>query len=169
MSENPMREIRLEKLTLNMCTGEPGPELEKAKKLLAMVSGKKVVLTKSHKRSTFGVAKGRQIGVMTTLRGPEAHEFLGKLLHAVENKLDPSKFDENGNFSFGIAEYIEIPGIEYDPDIGIMGFDVCVTLTRPGYRVRKRAYRKQRVGRSHLIRAEEAMEWVKKEFGVEVA
>ena len=54
MNENPMKEIRLEKLTLNMCTGEPGPELEKAKKLLEMLTDGKVVTTRSHKRSTFG-------------------------------------------------------------------------------------------------------------------
>ena len=69
---------------------------------------------------------------MSTMRGAVAREFLGKLLQSLENKLDPSKFDTNGNFSFGIPEYIEIPGVEYDPDIGIMGFDVSVTLTRPG-------------------------------------
>ncbi len=160
---NQMKEIRLEKLTLNMCTGEPGPELEKAKKLLKMVTGKKVVLTKSHKRSTFGVAKGRQIGVMTTLRGREAHEFLARLLQAAENKLDAS-----GNFSFGLAEYIDIPGVEYDPDIGIRGFDVCVTLERPGYRVKRRKYKQQPVGKSHQITAAEAKEWVKREFGAEV-
>ena len=168
MNENPMKEIRLEKITLNMCTGEPGPELEKAKKLLEMLSGKKVIVTKSRKRSTFGVPKGRPIGVMTTMRGANAHDFLSRLFQTLENKLDPSKFDAYGNFSFGMAEYIEIPGVEYDPEIGIMGFDVCVTLTRPGYRVRKRGYKKQRVGKSHIITAEEAMEWVKREFGVEV-
>jgi large subunit ribosomal protein L5 len=166
---NRMKEIRLEKLTLNMGAGEPGPELEKSKKLLEMVTGKKVVLTKSKKRSTFGVAKGRHIGVMTTIRGNEAHELLERLLRAVENKLDSARFDSSGNFSFGIAEYIEIPEVDYDPDIGIRGFDVCVTLERPGYRVKKREYKKRSVGKSHLITPDEAREWVKSEFGVDVS
>ncbi len=165
---NRMREIRLEKVTLNMCTGEPGPELEKAKALLKLVSGKKVVLTKSHKRSTFGVAKGRQIGVMTTLRGREAHDLLARLLQGAENKLKSSSFDKSGNFSFGLAEYIEIPGVEYDPEIGIKGFDVCVSLERAGYRVKRRGYKQSRVGKPHLITPDEAIEWVKREFGIEV-
>jgi large subunit ribosomal protein L5 len=165
---NPMKNIRLEKITLNMCTGQPGPELEKSKKLLETITGNKVILTKSHKRSTFGVAKGRQIGVMTTIRGRKAHEFLARLLHAVENKLSSGMFDTNGNFSFGIAEYIDVPGANYDPEIGIRGFDVCVTLERPGYRVKRRKYKRKPVGKSHRITPEEAMEWVKKEFGAEV-
>lgn len=163
-----MREIRIEKLTLNMSTGAPGPELEKARKLLGMISGKKIVTTKTHKRSTFGVAKGREIGAMTTLRGEEARELLVRLLQSVENKMVSTQFDENGNFSLGIEEYINIPGVNYDPDIGIMGFDVSVSLERPGYRVKKRSCGKTKVGKSHRITPEEAMEWVKKEFDVQL-
>jgi len=166
---NPMKRIRLEKVTLNMCTGEPGPQLEKAKKLLETLSGRKVVITKTHKRNTFGVAKGRQIGVMTTLRGKEARDVLAKLLKAVESKLKASQFDSSGNFSFGIEEYINIPGVNYDPEIGIMGLDVCVTLNRPGYRVSRKAYRPGRLGKGHRIKPEEAREWAVKEFSVEVA
>ena len=89
-------------------------------------------------------------------------------IQAKENKIEATKFDNNGNFSFGIAEYIDIPDVDYDPDIGILGFDVAVTLERPGYRVRKRKYRQQKVGKDHIIKAEEAIEWVKREFGIEV-
>ena len=39
---------------------------------------------------------------------------------------------------FGIPEYINIPGIEYDPDIGIIGLEACVTLERPGFRIKKK-------------------------------
>jgi large subunit ribosomal protein L5 len=165
---NRMKEIRLEKVTLNMCTGAPGPELEKAKKLLGMISGRKVVKTKSRKRSTFGVAKGREIGVMTTLRGEEARELLSKLFKAVDNKIQSSQFDSSGNFSIGLAEYINIPGVEYDPEIGIVGFDISVTLERPGFRVKRRKHMRQGVGKPHRITAGEAIEWVRKEFGVEV-
>jgi len=166
---NPMKEIRIEKVTLNMSTGAPGPELEKAQKLLETISGRHVVKTRSRKRNTFGVAKGREIGVMTTLRGREARELLEKLIKANEGRLKKSQFDSNGNFSFGIEEYINIPGVNYDPDIGIMGFDVAVTLERRGYRVRKRSYDNRPVGKEHIIKPEEAIEWVKKEFGAEVS
>ncbi len=163
-----MKEIRIEKVTFNMSTGAPGPELEKAKKLLKMITGKKIVTTTTHKRSTFGVAKGRDIGAMTTLRGEEAKNVLTKLFQSLENKIKATQFDANGNFSLGIEEYINIPGINYDPDIGIMGFDVSVSLERPGYRVKKRSYARSKVGNAHRITTEEAMEWVKKEFKVDI-
>ena len=74
-----MKNIRISKITLNMSTGEPGQRLEKAKKLLEIISGGKVVLTKTHKRSTFGVAKGRQIGAMTTMRGTGTKTMLTRI------------------------------------------------------------------------------------------
>ena len=163
---NPMREIRLEKVTLNMGAGEAGPQLEKSQKILEKVSGKKIVVTRAHKRSTFGVAKKRPIGAMTTLRNEPARQLLENLLKGVENILSKNCFDKNGNFSFGIKEYIHIPGTKYDPDVGILGLDVAVTLKRPGYRVKLRRIRPAKLGHKHRITPEESMEWVKKEFAV---
>jgi large subunit ribosomal protein L5 len=164
MSENPMRTIRLEKLTLNIGAGEAGPGLDKAKALLEKLSQKKVVVTSARKRTTFGTPKGRPIGVKVTLRGQAARELLERLLQASDNRLRPGQFDSNGNFSFGIKEYIHIPGFKYDPDIGILGMDVCVTLMRPGFRVSRKRIRPGRIGRSHRITPEEAQKWVTKEF-----
>jgi len=165
---NPMREVRLEKVTVNMGAGESGPKLEKCKKIMETLTGKKVVITLTHKRTTFGVAKKRPIGVKVTLRGEEAMEFLKRVLQAVENKLSYSQFDDNGNFSFGIREYIHIPGMKYDPDVGILGMDVCVTLERPGFRVKKRRIRPGKIGKSHRISKGEAVEWAKENLGVEI-
>ena len=165
---NKMRNIRLEKLTLNVGAGEAGPTLEKGKLMLEKITSKKVVITHAHKRNTFGVPKAKAIGVKVTLRGNGAIEVLKQLLSAVDNKIKAKQFDRNGNLSFGVHEYINIPGMKYDPDIGIMGFDVCVTLERPGFRVKKRALRPGKVGKSHRITPEEAIEWTKKNLGIEV-
>lgn len=164
-----MRQIRLGKVTLNMGAGEPGPKLDKSKKIIETISGKKVVITKTRKRNTFGGAKGRQIGVMVTLRGKDAEEILRRMLKAVDGRLRPSQFDSSGNFSFGIAEYIDIPGIKYDPDVGILGLDVAVTLERPGFRIKRRVIRPKSVGKRHRITREEAIEWASQAFGVTVA
>lgn len=166
---NPMRKIRIEKVTINMGMGQPGPELDSAKKIVEKIAGRKAVITKTKKRSTFGVAKGRDIGVKVTLRKAAAKELLMRLLEAKENRLKEGSFDEGGNFSFGIEEYINIPGVKYDPDVGIMGMDVCVTLERPGYRVKRRSLKRSKLGKSHRITREEAIEFTKKELGVEVA
>lgn len=166
---NPMREIRLEKVTINIGVGEAGVKLETAKKLVEKLSEGKVVITKTHKRTTFGVAKKKPIGVKISMRGGKAKEFLINVLKSNENRLRPEQFDTNGNFSIGIKEYIDIPGVKYDPEIGIMGMDVCVTLERPGFRVKRRKILRKKVGKKHRITKDEAMEWVKREFDVQIS
>ena len=165
---NPMRHIRLEKLTLNVGAGESGPKLEKAKSILQQVAGIPPVVTLTHKRSTFGGGAHRPIGAKVTLRGKPADALLRRLLQAVENKLKPTQFDSQGNFSFGVAEYINVPGLKYIPELGILGFDVCVTLTRPGYRVQRRRLRPSRVGKTHRITVQEARAFVTHTYGTKI-
>ncbi|MFH0889647.1 MAG: 50S ribosomal protein L5 [Candidatus Aenigmatarchaeota archaeon] len=165
---NPMLRISIAKITLNMGAGGPGEKLEKSKKLLEKASAQKVVITKARKRNTFGVPKGRQIGVKAIMRGKIAEDFLKRVLEASENKIKASQFDKHGNFSIGVHEYIDIPGMKYDPSIGIMGFDVSVTLKRPGYRVTKRRIRPAKIGKNHLITKDQAIEWLKESMGTEV-
>jgi large subunit ribosomal protein L5 len=163
-----MKEIRLDKITLNMGCGEAGPKLESAKKLLQKLTGKTVIVTKTHKRTTFGGAKKRPIGAKVTIRGKQATDFLANVIKSMDGKIKSSCFDASGNFSLGVKEYIHLPGVKYEPEIGIMGLDVCVRLTRPGYRVKDRMIRPAKLGRSHVIKPEEAMEWAKKEFKAEI-
>ncbi len=165
---NPMRGIRLEKLTINMSAGDSSPKLEKSQKIMEKIAGKKAVVTRTHGRTMFGMAKGRPIGAKATLRGAAAMELLRKLFKSKDNKLKPSQFDSRGNFSFGIHEYINIPGVKYDPDAGMLGMDVCVSLERPGYRVKKRMIRPTKLGKRHRIAREDAMEWARKELGAAI-
>ena len=144
-----------------------GRKTGKSKKMLESLTGKNVVKTKTKKRSTFGVQKGRPIGVKVTLRGENAVNFLKKIIDSKEKKLNIKCFDGNGNFSIGIHEHIDIPGIKYDPKIGILGMDVCVTLGRPGFRIKRRKISKS-VGKSHRISKEESMDFIKKKFEIEV-
>ncbi|MEM5829617.1 MAG: 50S ribosomal protein L5 [Candidatus Aenigmatarchaeota archaeon] len=165
---NPMRRIEIDKLTLNIgCAGDL-QKIERAKKLLEILTGRKPAITKSKKRSTFGIAKGKPVGVMITLRKKEAEDFLKKALHAVEKRLKSSQFDKDGNFSFGIKEYIDIPGVKYSHEVGMFGLDVCVSLKRRGYRIKYRRIQKRKIPTKHKITREEAMEWVKNNFGVEI-
>ena len=162
-----MRNIKIEKLTVNIGCGESGEKLEKARKLLSELVDKKVVITKTSKRTTFGMAKGRPIGCKITLRGNDAKEFLERAFEAVDKKILKRVFDSSGNFSFGIREHIDIPGVNYDPEIGIFGMDVTVTLERPGYSIRRKKI-SHKIGKKHLIKPEESMEWIVKNYGVEI-
>jgi len=168
MEENLMRNIRVEKITLNIGCGDDKNKLEKATKLLEYLTERKPVVTKSKKRSTFGIAKGKPIGVMVTLRRKAAVEFLKRALEGVEKKLKASQFDDQGNFSFGLKEYIDIPGVRYQHSIGMFGLDVVVTLERPGFRIKRRRIQQRKIPAKHIIIKEESMEWVKKTFGVEI-
>ena len=168
--ENPMKEVQLEKITLNIGTGGPGDKLEKAMKLLSKISEGKPVITKTKKRiPTWGLRPGLEIGCMITLRGKKAEELLKRLFVGVDNKIPATKFDKSGNFSFGIAEYLHIPKVEYDSTIGIIGLEVAVTLKRRGFRVKRRLIRPARIAKTHQITKAEAIYYVKSKYGVDVA
>lgn len=163
---NPMRKIRLEKVTLNIGCAEDKEKLVRAEKLLSKLVNRKPVITKTHKRNTFGVAKGRQIGVKVTLRGGDAEKIFRDVLKSVDNKIKSTQIND-GNFSIGVKEYIDLPNVSYDPEIGILGFDFCVTLERPGFRVKRRRIKKSKIGKNHIITKQETIEWLKK-MGVNI-
>lgn len=166
---NPMKSIRIEKVVVNSCIGAASAKIEKASKILEMLTGQKPQLRKAKKTiKGFGIYRGQPIAVRVTLRKQRAIDFLEKVLKAVNNTLKSSSFDENGNFSFGIKEHLDIPGTKYDPELGIIGMDVCVHLSRPGLRVSLRRRARSRIGREHKVKKEEAIEFVKKSFGVRV-
>jgi len=165
--ENPMRRLKVGKVVVNMAVGTSGEKLMKAAQVLEKLTGQKPSFRKAKRTiKDFGIRKGENIACITTLRGEKAVEFLKKALAAVDFKLKKSSFDPHGNFSFGIREHINLPGVKYDPDLGIHGFDVCVSIVRPGYRVQWRRRRRTKVGKNHRVTREEAMEFMVKEFGV---
>ncbi|MBL7100880.1 MAG: 50S ribosomal protein L5 [Nanoarchaeota archaeon] len=164
-----MRTIRIDKVTLNIGTGEPGDRLEKARKLLKTISGMNAVPTVTQKRiPTWKIRPGLEIGCKVTIRGEKAKELLKRLLQGVENMLSKDKFDTQGNFSFGIKEYLDVPGLKYDAEVGVIGFDVAVTLKRAGFRIKRRMLKRKKIPKKHKISEEEAMEFMKKEFNIEV-
>ena len=169
-AKNRMREIRVEKVTVNMGIGKTGDELDKAMEILKRITGAKPVATECKvKIPTWGIREGLTIGTKVTLRGQGADKFLREALVAKDNKIARRSFDRLGNFGFGIKEYIDLPKVKYDPKLGIRGLDVLVTLERPGYRVKKRKLAKARIHGKHIIRAEDAIDFMKEKFGVEVA
>lgn len=167
---NPMREIRIEKIIVNMSVGKSGEPLERAKKILTQLTEQKVCTRKAKQTiKDFGIRQGEPIACLVTLRKNLAENFIKKALEAIGNKLEPSSFDDFGNFSFGIKEHIDIPGAKYVPELGIVGMDVNITLERRGYRVKRQKIRRSHVGRRHLITKEEAMTFIQKNFGTDIA
>jgi len=169
IQQNPMRRITVGKVVVNIGLGKSGEAIERGKKVLQQVTGQTPTQTRA-KRSVrdFGTHKGEPIGVVVTVRGTETSALIEKLLTAREKKLQESCFDPRGSVSFGIKEHIEVPGIRYDPAIGILGMNVSILLERPGFSVARRGRRASRVGKSHLVSREEAIQYFKDNFGVMV-
>ena len=165
-----MREVRIEKVTVNIGVGEPGDRLVGAKDLLnKLTNGRKVIETHSKKRQpSFRLRKGLAIGTKVTLRGKGATEFIEKALSAKRKTLNLCNFDKQGSLSFGVPEYIDFPGARYDPSLEMYGFDVCISLVRPGRRVTLRKLKSAKIGKNHRISKEEAVEFVKNKFDVKV-
>ncbi|MDD9953974.1 MAG: 50S ribosomal protein L5 [Candidatus Woesearchaeota archaeon] len=162
---NPMRQIRVAKVTLNIGAGKDAQLLEKGVKLLEQLTGVPPVKTITKKRiPSWGLRPGLPIGCKVTLRGKEAMDIIPRLLSAKENNLSKKNYDSCGNVSFGIPEYIDIDGAKYDPEIGIIGLQVCITLTRPGYRVKLRKIRPAGMKKSHIINQDDAIQFMDASF-----
>lgn len=168
-AEHPMLKPQIEKVVVNLNVGKSGEPLEKANKVLKEITDQTPVKRKAKKTiRDFGIREGESIAVVVTLRKQKAIDFLKKVLPVVDNKVSKSSFDVRGNFAFGLKEHIEIPGVKYDPEIGIFGMDICVSINRPGQRVRIRRKEKQTIGRKHILTPEESIIFVKQTLGVQI-
>ena len=165
----PMLKPKIEKVVVNISVGKSGEPLEKATKVLREITGQTPCKRKAKTSiRDFGIRKGESIACIVTLRKEGAIEFLKKALPVVDNKVSTKSFDSQGNFSFGIKEHIELPGVRYDPDVGIFGMDICVSVIRPGYRVKRRRKERAKIGSKHILTPEESMMFVKHTLGVEI-
>lgn len=164
-----MRKPYVDKVVVDIGVGSAGEKMESALKLLERLTERKPVQTYSkHKIPAWGLRKGLPIGAKVTLRGGDAVEFLKRAFKAIDNTLKEKNFDELGNLSFGVEQYLFFDNIKYDPDIGTMGLQVSTTIERSGFRIKRRKVRRSKVGKHHRILKAEAIEFIKSEFGVEI-
>ena len=162
---NKMREIKIEKVILSI--GGTADKLEKGAKLLERLTERKASKKLTRKRiPSLGVRPDLEVGCMVTLRGQKADDMLRKLLAAIDNQLKEKQIASN-SFSFGIKEYIEIPGMAYQRDLGMLGFDVSVAFARKGKRVERKKIKRGRIPKRQQVTKDEIIEFMKNKFSVE--
>ena len=168
-TQNLMKKISITKVVLNMGIGKSGEPIDLGRKALEQITGKKPNARNAKKsQRDWGVRKGEPIGVAVTVRGDDANKLIKKLLVAKDNQVKESAFDDEGNLSFGIKEHIDIPEIKYDPKIGILGLEVSIALTRPGFNIKLRSLHKAKVGKNHRIRKNDTIKFLTEEFEVKI-
>jgi len=162
-------EPTIEKVTVNIGVGEAGERLEKAETLLQKLTGHKPVETLSKITSKdWGLRKRMPIGCKVTIRGKDAHDFLKEALETRENKIADYSFDDEGNLSFGIPDHTLFKTQKYDPNVGIFGMDICITMRKLGYRIKHRRIQKRKIPGRHKVKKDETMKFFSDTFKVEV-
>lgn len=148
MKNNIMRTPKIERVVLNV--GGVAEKLDKGFILLQKVSGKQPVKVAATKRiPTWGVRPGLLVGTKVTIRGKEAEDLINKIIPAINNTIKEKQIRPNF-VSFGIKEYIEIPGMEYIREVGIMGFEVTIVFARAGKRVQMKKVKRGRIRRQDV-------------------
>ncbi len=137
--KNPMEVPKIVKIVVNMGVGEAVQDiknLERAMEDLRLITGQQPAIRRAKKSEAgFKLRKGMPIGLKVTLRKERMWDFLDKTISIALPRvkdfkgLNPRSFDGRGNYSFGIAEQIVYPEIDYDKVDKIRGMDISIHTT----------------------------------------
>jgi large subunit ribosomal protein L5 len=164
-----MRMLSVTKVTVNIGVGQSGDRLEKAEKVLGGLTSCKPVRTVSRSAiRDWNLREGQPIGVKVTIRGDEAIAFVKRALWTRNFRVAEWSFDREGNLNFGVPDHTSFEGQKYNPEIGIFGMDIAVTVERPGFRIKHRSRLTRSVPRSHRVTREESQAFLKEVLGMEI-
>lgn len=136
---NVMQVPRLEKICINIGVGQATQDpklLDSAVRDLELITGQKVVITKSRKSiSNFKLREKMPIGCRVTLRKARMYEFLDRFISIAVPRirdfrgLSDKSFDGRGNYTIGIKEHTVFPEIDVDKISRVMGMDITIVTT----------------------------------------
>jgi len=131
---------RMEKIVVNMGVSaslEKGA-IDDAAKDLAIITGRKPVISKSRKSiANFKLRENQPIGCRVTLRREAMYEFFDRLVAAALPRIrdfrgiSTRSFDGRGNYSLGISDQTIFPEIELDKIKRQQGMDITIVTSAP--------------------------------------
>ena len=169
MAENPMQQVFLEKVVINIGIGQNDNLVENAKALIKKLTNHNAGTAVSKRRDPeLKLRKGQAIGAVSTLRKQEAFDLLKRALDANNNVLGKNAI-ANNSVNFGVKEYIYFTGVKYDPKIGILGMNINAAFRRKGARTGLRKRKSGTPGKKHSrITREEILKYLESNFKVTV-
>ncbi len=136
---NVMQVPKFEKIVINMGVGRATQQpslLEGAVNDLTKIAGQKPIITKSKKSiAAFKLRENQAIGCKVTLRGDRMWEFLDRLIAVAIPRirdfrgLPAHSWDGRGNYTFGLADQVVFPEIDYDKIDAPHGMDITIVTT----------------------------------------
>jgi large subunit ribosomal protein L5 len=135
---NPHQVPRMVKIVVNMGVSASLEKIaiEDAAKDLALITGRKPVISKSrHNIANFKLRHGQPIGCRVTLRRDAMYEFFDRLVSVTLPRirdfrgLSARSFDGRGNYTLGIADQTIFPEIELDKVKRQQGMDVTIVTS----------------------------------------
>ena len=136
---NVMQVPTFEKIVINMGVGRATQQpslLEGAVADLTKIAGQKPIVTKSKKSiAAFKLRENQSIGCKVTLRGDRMWEFLDRLIAVAIPRirdfrgLPANSWDGRGNYTFGLADQVVFPEIDYDKIDAPHGMDITIVTT----------------------------------------
>jgi large subunit ribosomal protein L5 len=135
---NHMSVPKILSVHLSMCLGDAVNNIKiinKNKNCLEKICGQRVTITKVKKSiSSFKIRSNMFIGLKVTLRQNIMWDFLYKFINIALPRIKDfkklnSKFDDKGNITIGITDYLIFPEIDYDNIDKVRGMNVTIVTS----------------------------------------
>ena len=127
---------KIEKIVVSTGIGdykEDDAAIKKITEELTKIVGQKPRLNLSRKAvSAFKLRIGQPVGLTVTLRGEKMYDFIDRLTNVALPRvrdfrgLSNKGFDGQGNYAFGIKEYMIFPEVKYEDATRPFGFQVNI-------------------------------------------